>query len=169
MATSDTDMNGFQNANLNTESSETQPPHRCNSPFSFVFKGSLKNHEMVQKTMLHFNQIACPFNEGKDSMHKKERILVEPNLPRDSHLLIHTQTCSYFQVNNRAPVPWGSSDTQVRTLMLHNFLLLLPSRQEKLLPTAALNTTSSKVSTIKKRQTDPHSSPNTLYPDYLCR
>lgn len=37
MATSDIDMNSFQNANLNTESTETQSPRRFTSYFSFFF------------------------------------------------------------------------------------------------------------------------------------
>lgn len=63
VATSDTDINSSQNANLNTESSETQSPHRCTSYFSFVFKGGFKENGMVQKTMMQFNQTALLTNE----------------------------------------------------------------------------------------------------------
>lgn len=38
MATSDIDMNSFQNANLNTESTETQSPRRFTSFFFFFFQ-----------------------------------------------------------------------------------------------------------------------------------
>lgn len=75
MATSDTNMKSFQNANLDTESSEMDPQSLHRYFFSFFFpfcfqRKITKKPGIVQETMLQFNHTASPFNEGENVMDK---------------------------------------------------------------------------------------------------